>query len=65
MIIKKNIKWFNDFQRISNEKMYEQEVADNGDKVEVFIKFNTPLSPIPEESFSESNSCQYSPHQLV
>lgn len=44
--------------------MLEEEDTDTGEKTEVFIKFNTPLSPIPEES-SESNSCQYTPQRLA
>lgn len=52
------------FQRVSNEKMLAEEESDTGERIEVFIKFNTPLSPIPEES-SECNSCQYTPRRYL
>lgn len=43
----------------------EQEEVESGDNIEVFIKFNTILSPIAEESFSEEHSCQNTPERCV
>lgn len=52
------------FKGSSSEKVQENEEWDSEEKNEVFVKYNvynTPLSPIPEETFSDSFSKHSTP----